>query len=111
MDEGSGYQNDGKNSQPNGYRIKLGYGDQQWRLNLNGQSAAGRDRDHFVNRGYWVWNFAAHYKLSDQASVYFNANNLADKAYEINGRSDLSAVKGNYPMLSRNFQLGVRYSF
>ncbi|SDM14586.1 outer membrane insertion C-terminal signal [Dendrosporobacter quercicolus] len=64
-----------------------------------------------MNRGYWVWNFAAHYKLSDQASVYFNANNLADKAYEINGRSDLSAVKGNYPMLSRNFQLGVRYSF
>lgn len=107
QDTGSGYQKDGKNSQPNGYRIKLGYGDRQWKLNLNGQSAAGRDRNYFVDRGYWVWNFAANYKLSDQAIVYFNANNLADKAYEIDG----SATRGNYPMLARNFRLGVRYSF
>ena len=111
QDTGSGYHSDGKNSQPNGYRIKLGYRDNQWGLSLNGESAAGRDRDYFVDRGYWVWNFAANYKLSDRSIVYFNANNLTDKAYEINGRSSLTSVQGNYPMPSRNFQLGVRHLF
>jgi vitamin B12 transporter len=95
------------NSQPNGYRVKIGYNDNQWDWNLNGQSATGRDTTRYVDSGYWVWNLSTNYKVTQDAKVYFNVYNLGNKAYEIvSGGSG-----GRYPMPARHFQMGVKYSF
>lgn len=104
-----GYVVDPTNSQPNGYRVKMGYTDAQWNVNINGQSASGRDTSRFVDSSYWVWNLATNYKVNDSTKVYFNIYNLGDKPYELvsSGTSD----KGNYPMASRHFTMGVKYSF
>ncbi|MEL7635987.1 TonB-dependent receptor [Sporomusa sphaeroides] len=104
-----GYIVDAKNSQPNGYRVKVGYTDTQWDVNVTGQSATGRDTNSFVDSNYWVWNLAANYKMTQDASVYFNVHNLGDKAYELT--SSGSGSRGNYPMASRHFVMGIKYSF
>lgn len=106
----TGYLSDPANSQPNGYRVKVGYTDAQWDVNINGQSATGLSNDRFINSSYWVWNLAANYNMTKDASVYLNVYNLGDKAYELIS-SDTASSRGNYPMPSRNFQLGVKYSF
>ncbi len=113
QDTGSGYFVDPINSQPNGYRLKLGYGDKQWDVNVSGQSAAGRDTDYFVDSKYWVWNMALNYKINNDTSVYVTGYNLTDKAYEIKTSvsPDYGGDLGNYPMLSRHVQMGVKYSF
>ncbi|HWR44889.1 TonB-dependent receptor [Sporomusa sp.] len=106
----NGYVVDSKNGQPNGYRVKVGFADSLWDVNVNGQSATGRDTKVFVDSSYWVWNLAANYKMTQDSSVYFNVYNLGDKAYELNS-SGTGNNRGNYPMPSRHFQLGVKYSF
>jgi vitamin B12 transporter len=113
QDSGSGYFVDPINSQPNGYRVKLGYGDKQWDVNVSGQSASGRDTDYFVDSNYWIWNMALNYKINKDTSVYLTGYNLTDKAYEIKTSvsSTYGGYIGNYPMLSRHVQMGVKYSF
>ncbi|WP_094605886.1 Vitamin B12 transporter BtuB [Sporomusa silvacetica DSM 10669] len=106
----AGYVVEDKNSQPNGYRVKVGYADTKWDVNVNGQSATGLSRNRFIDSNYWVWNLAANYKMTPAASVYLNVYNLGDKAYELTSGGTGSS-RGNYPMPSRNFQLGVKYSF
>ena len=103
-----GYIVDPANSQPNGYRVKVGFTDAQWNVNVNGQSASGRDTSRFVDSSYWVWNLATNYKVNDTTKIYFNIYNLGDKPYELVS-SDYD--KGNYPMASRHFTMGVKYSF
>ncbi|WP_312519606.1 TonB-dependent receptor [Anaerospora sp.] len=105
----AGYTIDPENGQPNGYRVKVGFTDAQWNVNINGQSASGRNTSHFVDSSYWVWNLATNYKVNDSTKVYFNIYNLGDKTYELvsSGTTD----KGNYPMPSRHFTMGVKYSF
>ncbi|WP_312197424.1 TonB-dependent receptor plug domain-containing protein [Anaerospora hongkongensis] len=105
----AGYTIDPTNSQPNGYRVKVGFTDAQWNVNINGQSAAGRDTSRFVDSSYWVWNLATNYKVNDSTKVYFNIYNLGDKPYEL--VSSGTSEKGNYPMASRHFTMGVKYSF
>ncbi len=113
QDTGQGYQKDALNGQPNGYRIKVGYADIQWNLSLNGQSVSGRDTNYFIDSNYWIWNLAANYKMSNNATLYFNAFNLTDESYEINSSKSIKfgGAMGDYPMPSRNFQMGVKYSF
>ena len=107
----TGYLVDPKNSQPNGYRVKAGYTDAKWDVNVNGQSASGLDQEYFVNSNYWVWNLAANYKMTPDATVYFNVYNLGDKAYELcSSKSEYNRI-GGYPMASRHFVMGVKYSF
>ena len=108
--DNAGYLVEDKNSQPNGYRVKVGYTDTQWDVNLNGLSATGLSTNRFIDSSYWVWNLAANYKMTPAASVYLNVYNLGDKAYELTS-SGTGSGRGNYPMASRNFQLGVKYSF
>lgn len=107
----AGYLVDPKNSQPNGYRVKAGYTDAKWDVNVNGQSASGLDREYFVDSNYWVWNLAANYKMTPDATVYFNVYNLGDKAYEINSSKGEYNRIGDFPMTSRHFVMGVKYSF
>ncbi|QDR79095.1 TonB-dependent receptor plug domain-containing protein [Sporomusa termitida] len=108
--DGAGYVVDSTNSQPNGYRVKLGYSSDQWNFNINGQGVSGRDTSRFIERGHWVWNMAVNYKMNDSADIYMNAFNITNEAYELlSGGTNNS--RGNYPMAARNVQLGVKYSF
>lgn len=109
--DNAGYLVDPKNSQPNGYRVKVGYTDVKWDVNVNGQSASGLDREYFVDSNYWVWNLAANYKMTPDATVYFNVYNLGDKAYELSSSKGKYSRIGGYPMASRHFVMGVKYSF
>ena len=106
----TGYVDDAENSQPNGYRVKFGYTDDRWDVNVNGQSATGLSEERFVNDCYWVWNLAANYKMNKAATVYLNVYNLGDRAYELTS-SGTGSNRGNYPMASRSFLIGVKYSF
>ncbi|HWR05572.1 TonB-dependent receptor [Sporomusa sp.] len=112
-DNGTGYVVETANSQPKGYRVKLGYTGEQWNVNLNGQGVSGRNTTRFVDSSYWIWNMAVNYKINENANVYLNAFNITDKAYELisSGTSGTYNGIGNYPMAARNFQLGIRYSF
>lgn len=110
-EKNTGYIVEANNSQPNGYRVKVGYADTKLDVNVNGQSATGRDTSRFVDSSYWVWNLAANYKMTQDASIYFNVYNLCDKAYELTSSLSASGHPGNYPMTSRHFVLGVKYSF
>jgi vitamin B12 transporter len=100
----------GINSQPNGYRVKLGYGDNQWAVQVSAQGVSGRDTSRFVDSSYWIWNMAVNYQMTKDASLYFNAFNLTNEAYEITS-SGTGSARGDYPMAARNFQLGVKYTF
>ncbi|SMD10056.1 TonB-dependent receptor plug domain-containing protein [Sporomusa malonica] len=110
----SDYAVDKTNSQPNGYRVKVGYNDTQWDVNVSGQGVSGRDTSRFITSNYWVWNLAANYKVDQNTGIYFNVFNLGDKAYEVISSGTLSSAgdsRGAYPMRGRHYQLGVKYSF
>lgn len=104
MDEGVGYKVFSQNTQPNGYRVNLGYHDEQWNIGIDGISAAGRDSAQFINSSYWVWNMNVNYKLAANTNVYVKANNITNEAYQV-----IASTKGDYPMPARNFQFGVQY--
>lgn len=113
QDTGSGYKVAVTNSQPNGYRLKVGYRDNLWNVNVSGQSASGRNTDYFVDSSYWLWNMGINYKINDSTTAYLAGYNLTDIAYEINSSSNekYPGDLGNYPMASRHFTMGVKYSF
>lgn len=113
QDTGSGYKVAVTNSQPNGYRLKVGYRDNLWNVNVSGQSASGRNTDYFVDSSYWLWNMGINYKINDSTTAYLAGYNLADTAYEINAsrNEQYGGDLGNYPMPSRHFTMGVKYSF
>lgn len=113
-DADSDYVTNKENSQPNGYRLKVGYKDAQWDVNVSGQGASGRDTSRFIARNYWVWNLTTNYKINENTGLYFNVFNLGDKAYELISSGTLSSssdARGAYPMRGRYYQMGVKYSF
>lgn len=97
----------GINTQPNGYRVNVGYSDHQWGINVGAQGVSGRDTTRFTDSSYWIWNVAANYQVNKATQVYIKGNNLSNEAYEIN----YASTKGDYPMPARNYQFGVNYQF
>lgn len=97
----------GINTQPNGYRVNVGYSDHQWGINVGGQGVSGRDTTRFTDSSYWIWNVAVNYQVNKATQVYIKGNNLSNEAYEIN----YASTKGDYPMPARNYQFGVNYQF
>lgn len=98
-------------SKPNGYRIAADYSDGKLDFNLTGRGASGRSLTAYTSSGYWVWDTAINYKLDKNTRAYFNVNNITNEDYEINGSLASSGGPGGFPMPSRNYRVGVKYSF
>lgn len=98
-------------SQPNGYRFAADYSDGIWDISLTGRGATGRSSTAFTSSGYWVWDTAINYKLDKNTKAYFNINNITNKDYEVTGSIGSSGGPGGFPMPSRNYRMGVKYSF
>jgi len=107
----STYTRDPYNAQPNGYKIGAEYSDATWDFSVTGRGAAGRSLSAYTSSGYWVWDTAVSYKLDENTRAYFNVNNITNQDYEINGSLASSGGPGGFPMPSRNYRIGVQYSF
>lgn len=100
-----------KNSQPNGYRVGLGYRKDALDANLTARGATGRSTAHYTSTSYWVLDASIKYQMSKTTRAYFNGYNLTDKAYETVSTDVTYGGPGGYPMPGRYYQFGVQYSF
>jgi vitamin B12 transporter len=105
------YISDVNNSQPNGYRIGVDYTNSAWDVNLTGYGATGRSLATFTSSNYWIWDTTVNYKLDKNTRAYLKVNNITNQDYEINGSDASYGGPGGFPQASRNYQMGVQYSF
>lgn len=101
------YQNDVNNSQPNGYRLGIQYGQDKWNADLNLRGATGRSVAAFSAAHYWVVDLGVNYKMTPDTKVYCKVNNLTNQAYELRGAYKTSTIMGAYPMAARQFIFGI----
>ena len=104
-EDGAGYQNDVRNSQPNAYRLGVRYHQDAWNVSVLGRGATGRSLDGFTSKRYWVLDVAASYQMRPDVKLYAKAYNLTNRAYETNYVSGWGV--GAFPMASRQIVLGV----
>lgn len=66
-------------------------------------------------KNYWVWDFAANYRVNEYTSVFFKANNIFDQYYQEAGTAvapgSLGSTVGWYSQPGRNFEAGVQFKF
>ncbi|BBB92137.1 MAG TPA: TonB-dependent receptor [Methylomusa anaerophila] len=101
------YQDDINNSQPNGYRLSLQYGQDKWNADLSLRGATGRNLKAFSSEDYWVVDLGVNYKINPDTRAYLKVYNLANEAYELRGSYKTSDITGAYPMPARQFVFGI----
>ncbi|QDR79893.1 TonB-dependent receptor plug domain-containing protein [Sporomusa termitida] len=102
--DGQGYLADATNSNPNMYRLGLGYHNDAWNVNVSLRGATGRSLETFTSKQYWVTDIAASYQVNPDVKVYTKVYNLANRAYET---LYLFETVGTQPMASRQVVFGV----
>ena len=100
----AGYRNDPTNTQPNGYRLGVGYAYDKWDGQLMLRGATGRDLAAYTSSAYWVVDLAANYKINANLKAYLKAYNLNNRAYEMKG---VEGYAGEFPMAARYFSFGL----
>ncbi|CQR70165.1 Vitamin B12 transporter BtuB precursor [Sporomusa ovata DSM 2662] len=99
------YRNEPTNTQPNGYRLSIGYDDHnKWDGQLMLRGATGRDLTAYTSSAYWVVDLAANYKINANLKAYLKAYNLNNRAYEMKG---VEGLAGEFPMAARHFYFGL----
>lgn len=116
--DGSGYLRYGA-AQPNLYRAGVQYQDEKWSANVTMRAATGLVDNYtgkygaaraYADNSYFTWDLGVQYKVNKQMKVYAQLNNISDKHYqEYNGLYADGQIK--YPMASRNFVIGMNYTF
>ncbi|WP_021171141.1 Colicin I receptor precursor [Sporomusa ovata DSM 2662] len=103
----SSYQADINNSQPNGYRLSLQYGQDKWNADLSLRGATGRNLQAFSSEAYWVVDLGMNYKINPDTRAYLKVYNLTNEAYELRGSYKTSVLTGAYPVSARQFVFGI----
>lgn len=103
----TGYYDDPKNSQPNGYHLGFDYHQDKWKAGLTLRAATNRSLEKFTSESYLTMDLAVHYQLNPTTRIYVNAYNLTDEAYELIG--NVWYEPGSYPMAGRSFFVGIEH--
>lgn len=91
------------------YRTNLTYEKNNWFGDLSYTIYSGNDRNYFTDSHFGVLDFVLSRKLNDSMQIYFNVNNILNKAYQTRALSSYDV--GAFPENGRNFMLGIKYSF
>ena len=110
--DGNGYITD-LSAKPNTFRAGVKYKENNWIVNLTMQAATGQSEEEYSSESYFTMNLGAQYKINDKAKIFAQLNNLNNARYEEYGGfySGASGLYSKYPMASRNFVVGMEYSF
>lgn len=98
-----GYQTDKFNASLSGYGIMNRYGNK-----------ANNEMRNYAN--YWVWDLAANYQFTKEATLFARVNNIFDQFYTDVGSSFGPNAAGNYSERwysapGRNFEIGLQFQF
>ncbi len=78
-------------------------------MNRKGNKSAKTDLSEYGN--FWVWDLAANYAVTPQATVYARVNNIFDQFYtDVIGYAG-PYDSGWYSAPGRNFEAGVQFKF
>ena len=81
------------------------------------QAVTGQSEEKYSSNSYFTMNLGAQCKINNNAKVFAQLNNITNASYEEYGDwlldpNDYSNTGiARYPMASRNFVVGMEYSF
>ncbi|EGO65502.1 TonB-dependent receptor plug domain-containing protein [Acetonema longum] len=107
-EDAADYASDPRNSQPNGYRLNLGYDQDKWSGGLTLKSATGRDLSAFTSRSYLTVDMTVNYQMDPDTRLYVKGYNLTNRSYELLG-TIWSGLPGDYPMPARSIYAGLEH--
>ena len=121
QDFGTGYLKNGS-AKPNVYRAGVKYKNKDLIVNITAHAATGQVASYtnknggttgaFADNAYFTWDLGAQYKINKNAKAFAQFNNINNVAYqEYSGLYDYGDGSVKYPMASRNFVVGMEYSF
>ena len=121
QDFGTGYLKNGS-AKPNVYRAGVKYKNKDLIVNITSHAATGQVASYtnknggttgaFADNAYFTWDLGAQYKINKNAKAFAQFNNINNVAYqEYSGLYDYGDGSVKYPMASRNFVVGMEYSF
>ena len=101
--------------------INVGYQADKFNANLSGRGIMNRYGNKANNEmrnyaNYWVWDLAANYQFTKEATLFARVNNIFDQFYTDVGSSFGPNAAGNYSEQwysapGRNFELGLQFQF
>lgn len=91
------------------YRFDLSYEKDKWLTLLDYTLYCGNNTQYFTAKKFAVANLAINYKVNPQTTAYLTVNNLFNTAYQTYSSS--YSGMGSYPQPSRNYMLGLNYTF
>ena len=118
FDNGSGYLRNGS-AQPNTYRAGAEYHDDKWVTNINMKAITGLVDNYigkwgtsraYAKNSYFIVDLGVQYKVNKKMKIFAQLNNLTNAYYQEYGAL-YSNGQIRYPMPSRNFVVGMNYSF
>lgn len=101
--------------------INVGYQADKFNANLSGRGIMNRygkkGNDEMRNyANYWVWDLAANYQFTKEATLFARVNNIFDQFYTDVGTSygpnaDPTNYQYWYSAPGRNFEIGLQFQF
>lgn len=101
--------------------INVGYQTDKFNANLSGRGIMNRygkkANDEMRNyANYWVWDLAANYQFTKEATLFARVNNIFDQFYTDVGTSfgpyaDPTHYQYWYSAPGRNFEIGLQFQF
>ena len=95
--------------------INVSYQADRFNTNLSGRGIMNRYgakntamRDH---ANYWVWDLAANYQFTKEATLFARINNIFDQFYTDVGSSHDPYTNSWYSAPGRNFEVGLQFQF
>lgn len=77
-------------------------------MNRYGKASKPAMRDY---ANYWVWDLAANYQFTKEATLFARVNNIFDQFYTDVGTSSSPDAKYWYSAPGRNFEIGLQFQF
>lgn len=96
--------------------INVGYTADKFNASLYGRGIMNRYGNKTNNEmrnyaNYWVWDLAANYQFTKEATLFARVNNIFDQFYTDVGTSSSPDAKYWYSAPGRNFEIGLQFQF
>lgn len=113
--EGKNINNDGVLPEST-LNVNVGYQADRFNANLSGRGIMNRygsvynpEMRNYAN--YWVWDLAANYQFTKEATLFARVNNIFDQFYTDVGTSTSPDAYYWYSAPGRNFEVGLQFQF
>lgn len=96
--------------------INVGYTADKFNASLYGRGIMNRYGNKANNEmrnyaNYWVWDLAANYQFTKEATLFARVNNIFDQFYTDVGTSSSPDAKYWYSAPGRNFEISLQFQF